>query len=139
MCRIGWWAMLWHFSTDENFSAADTYDIHGGVVSGMRPGWSMGTKDCICPVWGLSVPVCIRITWTLSTRVDPGPYSDSKNHKHWGGTWVSLSRNSSEVVQMQSPTLKFSEQGQQPVHGCTQSGRSRSPQAPWVSVRRTTV
>lgn len=80
MCRIGWWAMLWHLGTNDSFSAANTCGIHEGVVSGMRPGGSVGTKDCVCPVWGLLVPVCIRITWTSSTGVDQGPSSDSKNH-----------------------------------------------------------
>lgn len=79
MCRIEWWAILWHLGTGENFS--------GRVVSGMSPGCSMGPKDCICPVWGLSVPVCLRITWTLFIGVDPWPHLDTKNHKHWGGTW----------------------------------------------------
>ena len=51
-------------------------------VSGMRPGWSMGIKGCVCPVWVLSVTACIRITWTSSPGVDPGPHPDSKNHNH---------------------------------------------------------
>lgn len=130
MCRIEWWAIPWHLGTGENFS--------GGVVSGMCPGWSMGPKDCIRPVWGVSASV----HWNhLDVVYWGGSLAPLRHEESQALGWhlVSLCRNSPEVVQMQSQTLKSSQQGQQPVHGWTQSGRSRSPQDPWVSVRSTAV
>lgn len=121
--------------TGENFSEADTYDIYKGPC-----------------VWNEARVVHGYQGLCMSGL---GAVSDSMHQNHldivsWGGSWapprleesqplrwhrVSLCRNSPEVVQMQRQTLKFSQQGQQPIHGGTQGGRSRSPQIPWVSVR----